>query len=251
MTGPHGIVVWTVAVTDVPEPLWPRLAALLDDGERARHARYVFPRDRRQHVAAHALKRLLLSALAGLPPQAWTFETAPGGKPRVSRRAGPCFNLSHCDGLVACAASRDVELGVDVEPLARRAPLDLAPRYFAPEEERWLRSLPAAEQPRGFLRLWTLKEAFIKATGRGLAQHLHDFAFSFEPLQVTFRDDALGDSRAWRFEQHQLDGEHLLALAWRANAPETPPTIRQVRFEALLAEAAISTAASRPQPTQC
>jgi len=233
-----GIAAWTAALGAIPDAVWPRLLDLLDTTERDRAARFVFERHRRQHIAAHALKRLMLSAVGGAPPRSWTFEAVAGGKPRVGPGPGPHFNISHCDGLVACAISDDLELGVDVEPVGRKAPLHLARTYFAPEEERWLASLPAAEQPLGFFRLWTLKEAYIKATGLGLAQPLHDFAFAFDPLRVLFHDPTLGDPRLWRFEQ-RLVGEHLLALAWRGDGRSRSVDFREVSLETLLSDASI------------
>lgn len=233
--GTHCITVWTVAVDAAPEELWPSLHALLDDSERARAARFSFERHRRQHVAAHALKRLMLSALRPAPPWTWTFEAAPGGKPRLGPVPGPYFNLSHCEGLVACGVSPDLELGVDVERVSRDPPLELGRSHFAPEEERWLNSLPKAARPVGFFRLWTLKEAFIKATGRGLTQPLQEFAFAFDPLHVYFRNPVLGDARVWHFEQRLIGSEHLLALAWRGDSQEASVVIKEVRFEALLA----------------
>ena len=222
------ILVWTVALSAVPEPLWPRLARLLDDEERAKAARFAFERHRRQHIAAHALKRLMLSAVAPRPPQCWMFETAARGKPRVAPTTGPRFNLSHCDGRVACAVSENVELGVDVEPLSRHAPLELAPRYFAPDEAGWLGSLPPPDRPLGFFRLWTLKEAYIKATGLGMAQELHDFSFGFDPLRVRF-SPSLGHAEAWRFEQRLIAGSHVLALAW-AGARDASVKIEEVAW---------------------
>ncbi|HEV7448582.1 MAG TPA: hypothetical protein VGO18_38805, partial [Steroidobacteraceae bacterium] len=64
------ILVWTVAVREAPEPLWLRLGAMLDEVERARAARFAFERHRREFVAAHALKRLLLSVLSHTAPHA-------------------------------------------------------------------------------------------------------------------------------------------------------------------------------------
>ena len=65
------ILVWTVAVREAPEPLWLRLGAMLDDVERARAARFAFERHRREFVAAHASKRLLLSGVGEPAPHAW------------------------------------------------------------------------------------------------------------------------------------------------------------------------------------
>jgi 4'-phosphopantetheinyl transferase len=238
MTQAPRVTVWTVALDAAPGLPWRRVAVLLDDTERARAARFAFERHRCAFVVAHALKRLMLSAIGGVAPQLWTFDTEPGGKPRVSSHAGPQFNLSHTDRFVACGVSDELELGVDVEAINCAAPLELARTYFASEERRWIDGRPASEQSLGFLRVWTLKEAFVKALGRGLAQPLQDFSFGFDPIRVTFHDPALGDTRAWRFEQREIGG-HLLALAWRNGAQEACFTVREMRLETLLAEALI------------
>jgi 4'-phosphopantetheinyl transferase len=182
----------------------------------------------------------MLSAAAGAPgPADWAFDTGVRGKPRVSGVPGPHFNISHCDGLVACAVSCAVDIGVDVECLERSAPLELAGRYFAVAECALLSAMREAERPLGFFRLWTLKEAYIKATGLGLSQTLGDFSIGFDPLRVSFADPALGNSAAWQFRQTTVGPErHVLALAWRG--VPLPVEITPVALEALLADATLA-----------
>jgi 4'-phosphopantetheinyl transferase len=216
-----GVKIWTMALDTIPEPLWLRLFAILDPAERERSQRFVFERHRRQYMAAHALTRVVLTAAGGgaMAPADWRFETGIHGKPRIAGAKGPYFNLSHCEGAVACAVSHETEVGVDVEFLNRQAPTEIAETHFADGERVWL--LQQAEELRsiGFFRLWTLKEAFIKATGQGLSQRLGDFAFAFEPLRVTFADPALGDAATWRFEQQLIGSQrHIAAAAWQEGA---------------------------------
>jgi 4'-phosphopantetheinyl transferase len=214
--------------------MWNQLGTLLDNDELVRAGHFVFERHQRQYIAAHALKRLMLTAVGGLAPQAWTFETAASGKPRVGPAGGPHFNLSHCDGLVACAASNELELGIDVEPLDREAPLEIAKGHFTPMEQGWIAATPRPEQGVAFWRVWTLKEAFIKATGRGLGQPLQGFSVAFEPLRVIFHDAALGDSDTWRFDQRQVGGTHLFALAWRDPGRQASVTLQEMQLGPLL-----------------
>jgi 4'-phosphopantetheinyl transferase len=232
----NGIEVWTVALGAIPEQLWPRVDSLLDATERERAVRFRFERHRRVYTAAQALKRLMLTAAVGdtVAPTAWAFETGVQRKPHVAGGTGPQFNLSHCDGLVACAVSHVVEIGIDVENLDRQAPLYLACTHFAGSERAWLRDLPAALRPMGFYKLWTLKEAYIKATGLGLSQPLDAFAFAFEPVCVTFADPSLGDAAAWGFEQRLIGSHHILAIAWSTPAVGLLVKIKSVQFEALL-----------------
>ena len=124
-----------------------------------------------------------------------------------------------------------------MEPIERRAPLELVETQFAPAEKCWIDSLSQSEQALGFLRLWTLKEAFVKATGRGLSQPMQDFSIGFDPLGVTFRDPSLGDRRDWRFVQNIVGGGHVLALACRGRVHESTLSVRNLCLETLLAEA--------------
>ncbi len=240
------IFVFITHTEEIRAETWPRLSALLDESEQHRAARFVFDRDRQAFIATHALKRLMLAIETGVAATAWSFASAAGGKPYALPQHGvaPFFNLSHCDGLVACALSRDIALGVDVECSDRHAPPAVAARFYAPEEQAWLATLEASEWQTGFFTLWTLKEALVKAAGAGLAQLLQDIAFHFDPLRVRFSGTlsatpAFGDSNDWRFEQGPVGVRHRFALAWRG----APARIifQTVRLDWLLARAAENT----------
>ena len=231
---PDHVLVWVVALDTVHTDEWPRLAALLDPAEQARGARYIFDLHRRQHVAAHALKRLLLSTLVARPPEAWRFDVAPGGKPQVAGGGGPGFSLSHCDGLVACAAGLRGSIGVDVEPRAREAPLELAPMLLSSEERARLSSMPAEQRNTAFLQLWTLKEAFAKATGRGLARCLSDVSFRLDPVKASFLHPWPGPVGNWQFVHRTVARDYLLSLACFAGVHPPSVAIREVDFEELL-----------------
>ena len=190
--------------------------AVLDDAERARAARFVPVRSRVEFVAAHALARAALAAATGQSAVAFRFEPGAHGKPTArigGAPAGVHFNLSHTRGLVAVAVA-PFEHGLDVEPLDRAVNLGVAGHYFCPEEIAWLDSLPEAGRPEGFLRLWTLKEAFIKATGLGLSQGLDTFWFQVFPPAIRFKQPAAGDPADWRFDQRAIDGGFLAATGF-------------------------------------
>jgi 4'-phosphopantetheinyl transferase len=150
---------------DVPsDALWPTLSA----EEQARCARLVAATAGARAAVARGLLRLLLAAYAEVAPHALRFAVRAQGKPYLTD-VGLRFNLAHSDDLAVVAVARDVEVGVDVERLRPVADgLSLAARYFAPDEARALAALPADERDEAFLRLWTSKEAVLKATGEGL-----------------------------------------------------------------------------------
>ena len=66
-----------------------------------------------------------------------------------------------------------------------------------------------------FFRLWTLKEAFIKATGEGLGRSLQSFGFALDPIAVTFPGAAVGEPDEWQFLQTRPTARHVVAAAVR------------------------------------
>lgn len=191
-----------------------RWAAVLDVGEQAAAARFFFDADRQQYVAAHALARGMLAAETRASASALTFARRPGGKPMLTGGWGTetmdasdlSFSLSHTRTLVAVAHCRGRLLGIDVEHAERRtAASQVADRFFAPSEADLVR----AGGTHTFLRLWTLKEAYIKATGEGLARSLRSFSFKLDPLRIETGADVSG----WRFAELRPAYDHFLAIA--------------------------------------
>jgi 4'-phosphopantetheinyl transferase len=219
-SGAAVIHVWTLPVDGLDDAAVAPLLAVLDDGERARGARFVTARHRVLFVAAHALVRAALSGLTDAPPAAWRFVPDKNGKPAAHLGARPApisFNLSHTDGLagVAAIAQPGRALGFDVERLARAVDLRVADRFFNRHETRWLEGLAEPLRRSGFLRLWTLKEAFIKATGKGLTQDLASFWFDPCPPRIDFAPSLAERPADWWFEQRVLDGGYVAALGLR------------------------------------
>ena len=195
---------------------------LLAEDEFKRLGRFRFARDRLMFLATRALVRQVLSRYAPVAPEEWTFVTTSHGRPEIARPRSPLrFNLSNTDGLVVCAVTQGLDVGVDVESLARPAPIELADRFFAPAEARALHSLPVSERTRRFFEYWTLKESYVKARGLGLAMPLDLCGFTLEPrrpprLRIDARLDDTPD--AWLFSQLRPTPEHLIAVCVRRSA---------------------------------
>jgi len=209
------IVVAVLPMAAVAGPALERLAASLDEGELDRAKRFRFDKHRDEFMAAHGLKRCMLScADPSLAPQAWRFQTTPAGKPEVVQRPELHFNLTHCDGLVACAVTWGLQLGLDAESLDREVPRELIPRHFAPMEVAALSACPPEELAESFFSRWTLKEAWVKATGQGLSQSLQAASFDLgDPPTVRFARAVDADSGAWNFRRWRLE-RHVVALGW-------------------------------------
>lgn len=164
------------------DPSEERLALLrahLDDEELARAARFLVPRVGRRFTAARGTLREILGDALGVRPAQVRFTYGEHGKPSVP---GLWFNLSH-SGDRALVGLADRDLGVDLEEVRPNVEFRrLAVRFFSAPEREALEAVPDAELPRAFFRLWTRKEAYLKACGKGLALPLASFAVPMGPL---------------------------------------------------------------------
>jgi len=218
------VEVWLTAMAAVSEALRSRYEQLLSAPEQIRWRRFLVEGARDQYLIARALLRTTLSRYADAAEAAWVFETNEYGCPFVAEPAAHRdlrFNLSHTDGLVACAVTRQGEIGVDVENTDREVdPLALAPTVFAPAEVADVAALSGEQRRQRFFSYWTLKEAYIKARGMGLSLPLDGFWFELggaEP-RIRFTDRCPDRPERWHFTQRQPTPNHKLALA-----VETPP----------------------------
>ena len=202
-----------------PEELT-RYRELLPEEERQKIDRYRFSRDRHSGLITRVLARVTLSRYCDVAPNRWRFRANAHGRPEI---AGPTsslrFNLSHTAGLIVCLVSRSRAVGVDVENLNRHHRwLDLAERFFAPTESAELKAVAGPDRPARFLEYWTLKEAYIKARGLGLAIPLNGFWFDVSgghqgDLRVRFSETVDDDPLRWAFTLERFGGNYLIATA--------------------------------------
>ena len=218
IAAPHSVL-----STDTPKSELTSLSAT----ELQRLDRLRFTRHKHTFAAAHLLVRNVLSVYHPTKPRAWQFQCNQYGRPFVVEHdlAGRLmFNLSHTHGLVVCAVTAEHDVGIDVESIQRNVDLRVADRYFSPTETLDLMALARDQQTHRFLQLWTLKEAYIKARGMGLAIPLRDFSFrdvDTTTPHVAF-NTAIDDAPSnWQFRHLRFEESHLVAVACRVAATET------------------------------
>jgi 4'-phosphopantetheinyl transferase len=186
---------------------------VLSAEERTIAGRFVRPCDRARYVRSHGELRRMLAAYTGCPAERLQFERTPAGKPSLAG-SHLHFNLSHSARCAVVGVCADSAIGVDVEEI-RTFPeyQDLAHAYFAPHELAWMRDARADQQLERFYRLWTIREALVKATGAGVSA-----------LAVAISDE-------WSVDQFDtLPGYAVAAVVakgisvqWRTRSEATPP----------------------------
>ncbi|NKI74740.1 4'-phosphopantetheinyl transferase superfamily protein [Dickeya sp. CFBP 2040] len=127
---------------------------------------------------AQGMLRILLAPLCQQDASTLSFSRNPHGKPFLPQHPAIQFNLSHTHGAFAFVFARHNPVGVDVESCQGQVDRkrSVARRFFHHEEIRWLDSLDDALFLPAFIRLWSRKEAYIKALGLGLHKSLSSFS---------------------------------------------------------------------------
>ncbi|WP_206453606.1 4'-phosphopantetheinyl transferase family protein [Aurantimonas marina] len=224
---PDGIDVWLTFMPEVAPALHAPYRALLDADECQRYKRYRVDGAREEFLVGKALVRTTLSRYRPVAPESWCFTANRYGRPEISGGDddGLTFNLSHTRGVAALAVARHCDLGVDVETVSRDSAVrDLAGRYFAPAEASYVRAAEGPAIRERFFAFWTLKEAYIKARGMGLALPLDGFCFDLtgEAPTIGFAPSCPDDPVRWTFLRRLISAEHRLALAVSPASPAVP-----------------------------
>jgi 4'-phosphopantetheinyl transferase len=189
---PGEVHLWRVRLDGVgtdDEILWGFLSA----NEQERAHRFRFDLLRQRFLRTHAISRNILARYQGIPAGDLAIQTLPEGKPYLADSGGLDlkFNLSHSGDLMVMGVSRQVEVGVDVE--VHSDSLDwrqIARSYFQPAELETLEKIEGGEtQKVSFYLIWTMKEAYLKACGQGIAaglrQTIVNLKMGFPPVFET------------------------------------------------------------------
>lgn len=182
--------------------------------------RYMKQSDRHLSLVSRALVRYLIAEATRKDPQALSFSVNEHGKPFLAQMPDIHFNLSHSHGAAVCALCRYDAVGVDVEDVGRHTDFSIAKRFFSPAEAELVSKAPETEKRKLFFDIWTLKEAYIKAVGKGLSIPLNSFSFNVDEalIQITFSDSGRTDPM-WRFFQWRPEPGKIVAAACRCASP--------------------------------
>ncbi len=156
------------------------LRQTLSPGEIERADAFLVERARRHFVFGAGMTRVVLSGLLGATPEELCFEVTADGKPRLAGKhadSGIHYNLAHSGDLVVLAVCREAEVGVDVECMEDpERILEVADRVLSLEEKETFRTIPPSLRAEQLYRVWTRKEAVLKALGAGLRIPMESFS---------------------------------------------------------------------------
>ncbi len=174
--------VWIVSLGETghsPDP-----ADWLSADERARAARFAFERDRRRYCLGRGALRGILATYLRCDRTEIVFAYGETGKPCLAgadAASGLRFNASGSADTAVCAVTYGRRVGIDIEQLRAECDPALVQYALTDAERAEFRRIPLDQQATAFYRVWTRKEAFLKATGCGLSRPLTSFAVSVAP----------------------------------------------------------------------
>jgi len=184
-----------------------RLWQFLSEDERSRANNFKREHLKQRFVAARGNLREILAKYLACKPYEILFSYGDRGKPYVD---GVYFNLAHSQDLAIYVISGDREVGIDLEYIDLKCDVDaIAKNYFLPSEQKLIKGLSDRAKYLAFFRAWTLKEAYGKATGQGIANILDSLDVSVlieMPIGETLQ---LGD---WKLQALDTAPDYCAAL---------------------------------------
>jgi 4'-phosphopantetheinyl transferase len=175
---------------------------LLNTEEKHQEKRFYFERDQRRYLITRALVRTVLSRYEPVHPREWIFSRNAYGRPEVAnapaKDSGLLFNISHTHSLIVLGVTRSRALGVDVENFrAREVSMDIADRYFAPQEVTALNTVPPHQQ-----------------------QYRHDRA-----VEISIDPELADPAGRWQLWQFRPTPEYLVAICAERVGVQSPSLV--------------------------
>lgn len=186
-----------------------RFAQTLTADEQTRANRYRSDLHRQDFMINRGILRSLLARYLNCSPVELHFTYGTHGKPALTQPTSSlCFNVSHSQGMALYAIALNRPVGIDVEQIRPIDADQIASRFFTPNEYAALCALPPEKRQDAFFRLWTHKEALVKATGEGLhGLKQTDIAFLLNPQATQ------PNLQNWFLHQIELDSRYKGAIA--------------------------------------
>lgn len=185
---------------DLPMVIIEQLANTLSEDEIVKADKFRFPQHRLRFIAARGILRQLLGQYLQTSPNNIKFQYGDCGKPYLTKSiiaSSLEFNISHSQNYALFGFTQNHEIGVDIEYLrGMEDAAKIAQRFFSPQEFELVNCLSGEQQQRVFFKLWTAKEAYLKATGTGLSGSLASIDITFDHAEIPSLQSIHGNTAA-------------------------------------------------------
>lgn len=212
------IHIWCASLSASAEDL-SRYTTLLSQDELERAKRFHFERDHNHFIVGRALLRTFIGSYLDMEPSQIEFVYGQYGKPAlktVLHKKHLEFNLSHSKDFAVYAFGLDRKIGIDLEHIRPMPDMDdFVRQFFSLRENVLVNSLSGKQKEETFFKIWTCKEAFLKANGSGLTVPINQVEISVEhDGSITLLSIGGGREQAdaWRLELFSPSPDHQAAL---------------------------------------
>lgn len=218
---PFEVDLWQGTVN--PEVDKQALISWLSEDERQRMQRFKFANLQARFLYIRSRLRQLLAGYVNERPDTLRMAQSEFGKPYLADYPELSFNVSHSDDDWIIAVGLNCQLGVDIERCKPRDSLaELVERFFAKPEISYWRTLPDSQRLPAFYRLWTCKEAFLKATGRGIAAGLDECILDTGGFQRFVQVPQIyRPAGQWQLLMQRTHPTHCVALVSQSTGAQT------------------------------
>lgn len=190
------------------EKTFETLKTFVSEDRRQRIKRFMFQKDSIMCLLGDVLARYAICRRLKYKNNQLRFALNQYNKPHLDMPANVHYNVSHSGDWVVCVLSNE-KAGIDVEKI-KKTDFDIAKRFFTANEYLSIMSQPSDSRVKHFFRLWTLKESYIKADGRGLSLPLDSFSIDINQDLISVTTD--NELKGCCFKQFDLDDEHLVSI---------------------------------------
>ncbi|MBK8983267.1 MAG: 4'-phosphopantetheinyl transferase superfamily protein [Ignavibacteria bacterium] len=194
----------------------PQFKNILSGDEIKKADRFKFTKDFQSYTISRSFLRNILSQYINLNPAEIKFSYTETGKPFIEN-SKIHFNLSHSGDRCIIAVSLTAGTGVDIEKVRDSEDLIIiAERYFSETEIIYLKNFQEKEVTNNFFRIWTLKEAFIKAIGEGLSFRLKDFSVTDRTGNIpvlSFNNTSSHSEKNWSLQILESESDYVSSFA--------------------------------------
>lgn len=184
------------------------LTKLVSDERRERIKRFVFQKDAIRSLLGEIIARYAVSRHLDCKSSEINFSVDSFNKPFLDKADSIYFNISHSGNWVVCAISNN-PVGIDVE-IIKETDFEIAKRFFAKDEYEKIMNQPIDNRTKYFYLMWTLKESYIKADGRGLSLPLDSFSIMINNDTITLSTG--NELTNCHFKQFEIDDSHIVSV---------------------------------------